>query len=63
LGFLELTRNRYSVRGYSERKVEKEKIDKILEACNNAHGILFRRNQTCGKKAEGYFRNSGISVT
>ncbi|MHC1721020.1 MAG: nitroreductase family protein [Clostridiaceae bacterium] len=36
MDFLELTRVRYSVRGYSERKVEKEKIDKILEAGNNA---------------------------
>ncbi len=34
--FLELTKARYSVRNYSDRQVEKEKLDAILEAGNNA---------------------------
>lgn len=32
MDFLELTKNRFSCRSFSDRKVEKEKIDKILEA-------------------------------
>ena len=42
MDFLELARSRYSVRGYLEREVEDEKLEKILEAgqcapsaCNN----------------------------
>lgn len=36
MNFLELTKERYSVREYSDKQVEKEKLDKILEAGNNA---------------------------
>ena len=32
IGFLELAQSRYSVRDYLDKKVEKEKLDKILEA-------------------------------
>ena len=32
MDFLELAKNRYSVRDFSSKKVEKEKILKILEA-------------------------------
>ncbi len=32
MDFLELIKNRYSCRSFSNKKVEKEKIDKILEA-------------------------------
>lgn len=34
--FLELAKNRFSVRSYEERQVEQEKIDKILEAAKVA---------------------------
>ena len=34
--FLELAKKRYSVRGYSEREVEKEKLDYILECARLA---------------------------
>jgi nitroreductase len=36
MDFLEFAKQRYSVRSYSDRKVEKEKIDKILTAANIA---------------------------
>ena len=36
MDFLELCKNRYSVRRYSEREVEQDKIDKILEAAKLA---------------------------
>ncbi|MDO5707826.1 MAG: nitroreductase family protein [Andreesenia angusta] len=36
MNFLELTKERYSVRKFSDREVEQEKIDKILEAAKNA---------------------------
>lgn len=32
MDFLELAKSRYSVRRYSDKKVEREKIDKIIEA-------------------------------
>lgn len=42
MNFTELAKSRYSVRAFSERRIEKEKLDKILEAghvaptaCNN----------------------------
>lgn len=34
--FLELAKKRYSVRAYDDRPVEKEKLDKILEAAHVA---------------------------
>lgn len=34
--FLELAKQRYSVRAYQEKKVEKEKLDRILEAAHIA---------------------------
>ena len=34
--FLELAKKRYSVRAYDNRPVEKEKLDKILEAAHVA---------------------------
>lgn len=34
--FLELAKKRYSVRSYTDKKVEKEKLDKILEAAHVA---------------------------
>ena len=34
--FIDLTHNRYSVREYSDKAVEKEKLDKILEAAHMA---------------------------
>lgn len=36
MNFLELVKNRYSVRGYSDRPVEKEKIDYVLECARLA---------------------------
>ena len=36
MDFLELCKNRYSVRRYSEREVEQDKIDKIQEAAKLA---------------------------
>lgn len=36
MNFLELAKKRYSVRNYSEKKVEQEKLDKILEAAHVA---------------------------
>ena len=36
MDFLETAKKRYSVRSYSDRKVEKEKLDKILEAAHVA---------------------------
>lgn len=36
MNFLQLTKDRYSVRSYDKRPVEQEKIDNILEAGNNA---------------------------
>lgn len=32
MNFLELAKKRYSVRSYSEKPIEKEKLDTILEA-------------------------------
>ncbi len=40
MNFLELTRKRYSVRSYSDRQIEKDKLDKILEAGRNAPTAL-----------------------
>jgi nitroreductase len=34
--FLKLAKDRYSVRKYSDREIEKEKMDIVLEACNVA---------------------------
>lgn len=36
MDFLEIAKKRYSVRSYSERKVETEKLDKILQAAHVA---------------------------
>lgn len=36
MDFLELTKQRFSVRAYSSKKVEQEKLDKILKAGGNA---------------------------
>lgn len=36
MDFMEIAKKRYSVRSYSDRKVEKEKLDKILEAAHVA---------------------------
>lgn len=36
MGFMELLKNRYSVRKFSDRQMEKEKLDAILEAGNLA---------------------------
>ena len=36
MSFLELSKERYSVRKFTDRKVEKEKLESILEAGNNA---------------------------
>jgi len=36
MDFLKFLKNRYSVRSYTDKKVEKEKIDKILQAGNIA---------------------------
>lgn len=36
MNFLELTKSRYSVRSYSDKKVEQEKLDKILFAAHVA---------------------------
>ncbi len=36
MDFLDLTKQRFSCRGFSDKKVENEKIRKILEAANNA---------------------------
>ena len=32
MNFIEIAKKRYSVRNYSSKKVEKEKLDKILQA-------------------------------
>ena len=32
MDFLEMAKTRYSARSYSDKKIEKEKLDKILEA-------------------------------
>ena len=36
MDFIEIAKNRYSVRGYKDRKVEEEKLQKILEAAHVA---------------------------
>lgn len=36
MDFLDLARERYSVRRYSDQKVEKEKIEKLIEAARIA---------------------------
>ena len=36
MDFIEIAKKRYSVRRYSNRKVEKEKLDKILQAAHVA---------------------------
>lgn len=36
MNFLELAKKRYSVRKYKDKAVEKEKLDKILEAARIA---------------------------
>ena len=36
MNFLELAKKRYSVRSYTPQKVEKEKLDKILQAAHVA---------------------------
>lgn len=36
MDFLEIAKSRYSVRNYSDRKVEKEKLEKILYAAHVA---------------------------
>ncbi|MBR6245270.1 nitroreductase family protein, partial [bacterium] len=36
MDFIELAKKRYSVRSYSDKKVEKEILDRILEAGNIA---------------------------
>lgn len=40
MDFLELSRKRYSVRSYSDRPIEKDRLDKILEAGRNAPTAL-----------------------
>ena len=42
MNFLELAKKRYSVRSYTPQKVEKEKLDKILQA---AHVAIYSNNQ------------------
>lgn len=39
MDFLELAKKRYSVRDFSSKKVEKEKILKILEAVEKLHQL------------------------
>ena len=34
MDFITLAKSRYSVRNYSERQIEKDKLDKILEAAH-----------------------------
>ena len=36
MSFIEIAKKRYSVRNYSDRKVEKEKLEKILQAAHVA---------------------------
>ena len=36
MNFIEIAKKRYSVRNYSSKKVEKEKLDKILQAAHVA---------------------------
>ena len=36
MNFLEIAKSRYSVRSYSDKKVEQEKLDKILYAAHVA---------------------------
>lgn len=36
MNFIEIAKKRYSVRSYSDKKVEKEKLDKILQAAHVA---------------------------
>ena len=36
MNFIEIAKKRYSVRNYSGKKVEKEKLDKILQAAHVA---------------------------
>ena len=36
MNFLDIAKTRYSVRSYKNKKVEKEKLDKILEAAHVA---------------------------
>lgn len=43
MGLLELVRQRYSVRNYSDRKVEKEKVDYILECARLAPSACNRQ--------------------
>ena len=37
MNFIEIAKKRYSVRNYSGKKVEKEKLDKILQAAHDLH--------------------------
>lgn len=36
MDFMELAKKRYSVRAYSDKPIEKEKLDQVLEAGNLA---------------------------
>lgn len=66
MSFLELTKNRYSVRKYKDQPVEKEKILEILEAARNApsacnlqpwHFIVVTGEKIKSKIAETYPRD------
>lgn len=46
MNFLELSQQRYSVRSYSDKQIEKEKLEKILEAGRNAPTALNLQPQT-----------------
>ena len=44
MDFLTLAKKRYSVRAYTKQKVEKEKLDAILEAAHVAPAATFNRS-------------------
>jgi nitroreductase len=69
MDFLGLTKGRYSVRSYSDRPIEKERLDMILEAGNNAptacnaqpqrvYVILSDEGREKVKKATSYHYNA-----
>lgn len=73
MDFLELAKKRYSVRSYLDRKVEAEKLEKILQAAHVAptaanrqpiHIIAVQEKEgleKIGKSGGGDYRKTGAS--
>jgi nitroreductase len=53
MDFLNIAKSRYSVRQYSDKKVQKDQLDKILEAIAFTDKIIFGRTNY-NKEVSGY---------